>query len=87
MTLSVRDEARFAKSPRRTRLQQHHSALHGARTHLSVMIEGNNKNCTAGKDDIWGTSRPRDVRLQIYISLTLGILAFLTFCASLHIAA
>ncbi|KAF1942686.1 DUF221-domain-containing protein [Clathrospora elynae] len=44
------------------------------------MIEGNNKSCNVGRDDIYGISRPRDVRLQIYISLTLGLGAFLTFC-------
>ncbi|KAF1845818.1 DUF221-domain-containing protein [Cucurbitaria berberidis CBS 394.84] len=44
------------------------------------MIEGNNNTCRAGRDDIWGKSHPRDLRLQIYISLTLGLGAFLTFC-------
>ncbi|KAL6706884.1 hypothetical protein ACN47E_005027 [Coniothyrium glycines] len=39
-----------------------------------------NDTCDVGRDDIWGTSRPRDVRLQIYMSLTLGLGAFLTFC-------
>ncbi|KAF2831957.1 DUF221-domain-containing protein [Ophiobolus disseminans] len=39
-----------------------------------------NKTCNLGRDDIYGTSRPRDVRLQIYVSLTLGVGAFLTFC-------
>lgn len=33
--------------------------------------------------DVWGVNNPRDIRLQIYISLTLGVGAFLTFCASL----
>tara|TARA_R110002003_G_scaffold110_13_gene9341 strand:+ start:7574 stop:7741 length:168 start_codon:yes stop_codon:yes gene_type:complete len=47
------------------------------------MIEGNNHTCKVGQDDIWGNSRPRDIRLQIYISLTVGLVAFLTFCASL----
>ncbi|KAF1832908.1 DUF221-domain-containing protein [Decorospora gaudefroyi] len=42
---------------------------------------GNSNNtCGSGSDDIWGTSRPRDVRLQVYMSLTLGLGAFLTFC-------
>ncbi|KAH7391967.1 hypothetical protein BKA66DRAFT_458879 [Pyrenochaeta sp. MPI-SDFR-AT-0127] len=44
------------------------------------MIEGKNNKTCGGQDDIWGKSRPRDVRLQIYISLTLGLGAFLTFC-------
>ncbi|KAF2134228.1 DUF221-domain-containing protein [Dothidotthia symphoricarpi CBS 119687] len=44
------------------------------------MIEKNNKTCTAGSEDIWGKSRPRDVRIQIYFSLTLGLAAFLAFC-------
>lgn len=47
------------------------------------MLEGNNSTCNADQDDIWGRSRPRDVRLQIYISVTLGLGAFLTFCVSL----
>lgn len=42
---------------------------------------GGNKTCPKpGNDDIWQPSRPRDVRIQIYISLSLGIGAFLTFC-------
>ncbi|KAH8726314.1 hypothetical protein GQ44DRAFT_706105 [Phaeosphaeriaceae sp. PMI808] len=44
------------------------------------MIEAGNSTCGLGRDDILGISRPRDVRLQIYISFTLGIGAFLTFC-------
>jgi hypothetical protein len=39
-------------------------------------------NCTVGRDDPFGQSRPRDIRLQVYISLTLGLGAFLAFCAS-----
>jgi hypothetical protein len=46
------------------------------------MIKPRNETCNIGRDDIYGTSRPRDVRLQIYLSLTLGLGAFLTFCAS-----
>jgi hypothetical protein len=49
------------------------------------MLEGNDtETCYLGREDIWGKLRPRDVRLQLYISLTLGVGAFLTFCASLH---
>ncbi|CAO2649135.1 Nn.00g100840.m01.CDS01 [Neocucurbitaria sp. VM-36] len=44
------------------------------------MIEGKNRTCNAGRDDIWGFSSTRDVRLQIYISVSLGLGAFLTFC-------
>ena len=44
------------------------------------MINHRNDTCKAGRDDIFGTGRPRDVRLQIYISLTLGVGAFLVFC-------
>jgi hypothetical protein len=68
-----------------TKLQQHDSASHGTRSHVLAMNDPftNNKTCDVGRDDIWGTGRPRDVRLQLYISLTLGVLAFLTFCASL----
>jgi hypothetical protein len=44
------------------------------------MINQRNDTCKAGRDDIFGTGRPRDVRLQIYISLTLGVGAFLVFC-------
>jgi len=40
-----------------------------------------NGTCDAQSDqDIWGKEHPRDVRLQIYISLTLGVGAFLLFC-------
>ncbi|KAF1920159.1 hypothetical protein BDU57DRAFT_552622 [Ampelomyces quisqualis] len=38
-----------------------------------------NNTCGVHKD-IWGINNPRDVRLQIYISVTLGVGAFLTFC-------
>jgi hypothetical protein len=68
---------------------KHHtylSAFHGARTYFLAMIPGTGKNntCNVGRDDPFGTSRPqRDVRLQIYISLTLGLGAFMSFCASL----
>jgi len=44
------------------------------------MIESGNRTCGSGRDDIWGTARPRDIRLQIYISLALGSAAFLAFC-------
>ncbi|KAF2854770.1 DUF221-domain-containing protein [Plenodomus tracheiphilus IPT5] len=45
------------------------------------MIESKrNDTCGGDPDDIFGTARPRDVRLQIYISLALGLWAFLTFC-------
>ena len=44
------------------------------------MLEPKNSTCKDGSDDIWGTSRPRDVRLQIYLSFSLGLFAFLTFC-------
>jgi hypothetical protein len=47
------------------------------------MIPDNKNSCKEGSDDIWGTSRPRDVRLQLYISVTLGLGAFLTFCVCL----
>jgi hypothetical protein len=55
------------------------------------MIPGNGANNTCGnadREDPWRDpgQHPRDVRLQIYISLTLGVGAFLTFCASLHTA-
>jgi hypothetical protein len=51
------------------------------------MIPGNrtNNTCGAYRYDPRGDDHPRDIRLQIYISLTLGVGAFLTFCASLHI--
>ncbi|QRC93706.1 hypothetical protein JI435_039030, partial [Parastagonospora nodorum SN15] len=55
-------------------------ASHGRRRHSSAMIPRNNRTCNLGPDEILGTSRPRDVRLQIYLSLTLGVGAFLTFC-------
>ena len=39
-----------------------------------------NKTCPAvSRDDVIGL-RPREVRLQIYISMTLGVGAFLLFC-------
>jgi hypothetical protein len=37
-------------------------------------------NSTLGEDDIYGTKHPRDTAIQISISITLGFLAFLTFC-------
>jgi hypothetical protein len=50
---------------------------YGNSTRLLEMIKGNS---TCGSEDIWGIARPRDVRLQIYISFALGLGAFLTFC-------
>ncbi|CAE7177109.1 hypothetical protein P3342_001812 [Pyrenophora teres f. teres] len=44
------------------------------------MLKPKNDTCPGSSDDIWGTSRPRDVRLQIYLSFSLGLFAFLTFC-------
>jgi hypothetical protein len=38
-------------------------------------------NCTAVEPGV-PDRHPRDVRLQIYISLALGVPAFLAFCAS-----
>ncbi|KAH7077039.1 hypothetical protein FB567DRAFT_140307 [Paraphoma chrysanthemicola] len=43
-------------------------------------MKEDNGTCGAGPDDLWGNSRPRDIRLQIYISLSVGLVAFLTFC-------
>jgi hypothetical protein len=40
------------------------------------------KTCPKSQDDFWGTSNPRDTRIQIYISIALGVTAFLTFCVS-----
>ncbi|RAR12752.1 DUF221-domain-containing protein [Stemphylium lycopersici] len=45
-----------------------------------AMRDEHNRTCTIGRDDILGTSRPRDIRLQVYFSLALGLWAFLTFC-------
>jgi hypothetical protein len=61
-----------ARATRRRKL-----AMHGSSSRHLEMIKGND---TCGGDDIWGTARPRDVRLQIYISFALGLGAFLTFC-------
>jgi len=54
--------------------------FHGFSIPRSDMIESGNRTCGSGRDDIWGTARPRDIRLQIYISLALGSAAFLAFC-------
>jgi hypothetical protein len=35
-----------------------------------------------GQGELWGTSNPRDTRIQIYISIALGVSAFLGFCVS-----
>jgi hypothetical protein len=56
---------------------------HGYQIHHSDMINHRNDTCKAARDDILGTTRPRDVRLQIYISMTLGVGAFLVFCVRL----
>jgi hypothetical protein len=46
--------------------------------HSAMTID--NKTCPAvSRDDVIGL-RPREVRLQIYISMTLGVGAFLLFC-------
>ncbi|CAI6341656.1 unnamed protein product [Periconia digitata] len=44
--------------------------------------EPDGDKCKAGHgdDDIWGVINPRDTRIQIYLSLALGLTAFLTFC-------
>jgi hypothetical protein len=38
----------------------------------------------ADPDDLWGTTHPRDIWIQIALSLTLGLGAFLTFCVSVR---
>lgn len=61
------------------------SSPHGVRSHILAMTtlpKPGNNTCNDGKDDPFGKDRPRDVRLQIYISMTLGVLAFLAFCVS-----
>ncbi|KAH9878660.1 hypothetical protein IAQ61_001932 [Plenodomus lingam] len=45
-----------------------------------MIEESRNNTCGSANDDIWGTVRPRDVRLQIYLSLALGLGGFLAFC-------
>lgn len=47
------------------------------------MTDHRNDTCKAGRDDVFGLNHTRDVRLQIYISLTLGLGAFLAFCVRL----
>ena len=39
-----------------------------------------------GQDDLFGTARPRDIWIQIVISLALGLGAFLSFCVGLPAA-
>jgi hypothetical protein len=49
------------------------------------MIFKDNGTCTPDAGDPFGKDAPpREFRLQFYISLTLGVVAFLTFCASFH---
>ncbi|KAF1950733.1 DUF221-domain-containing protein [Byssothecium circinans] len=43
-------------------------------------MKNENNTCPAGPDDLWGTADPRATRIQIYLSLALGVSAFLTFC-------
>ncbi|KAJ4344008.1 hypothetical protein N0V95_006428 [Ascochyta clinopodiicola] len=44
------------------------------------MTDYGNNTCPGDHDDIYGRDRPRDILLQLYISLTLGVGAFLLFC-------
>ncbi|KAF2185100.1 DUF221-domain-containing protein [Zopfia rhizophila CBS 207.26] len=43
-------------------------------------MKNDTDTCKSGLDDVWGTARPRDTRIQIYVSVALGLGAFLTFC-------
>ena len=56
---------------------------HGYHIHHSAMTNYGNDTCKPDRDVILGMTHPRDVRLQIYISLTLGVGAFLLFCVRL----
>ncbi|KAF2740394.1 DUF221-domain-containing protein [Polyplosphaeria fusca] len=41
----------------------------------------NNKTCDSpNQNELWGFSNPRDTFIQIYISVALGVVAFLGFC-------
>ncbi|KAL5117204.1 hypothetical protein ACEQ8H_004893 [Pleosporales sp. CAS-2024a] len=44
------------------------------------MIPHRNDTCNIGRDDPYGRNRPRDIHLQLYLSLGLGVGAFFTFC-------
>ncbi|KAH6612707.1 hypothetical protein C7974DRAFT_369744 [Boeremia exigua] len=44
------------------------------------MTDHSNDTCKTGSSDTFGTGHPRDIRLQLYISVTLGVGAFLLFC-------
>jgi hypothetical protein len=49
------------------------------------MISTDNGTCTPVAGDPFGKDAPaREFRLQFYISATLGVGAFLSFCASLR---
>lgn len=38
------------------------------------------KNICQGPSDLWGTASPRDTPNQIYLSVALGLSAFVAFC-------
>jgi hypothetical protein len=38
------------------------------------------KPCSVSHNDLWGRSDPRNTRIQLYLSLALGVTAFTTFC-------
>ncbi|ORY16262.1 hypothetical protein BCR34DRAFT_557517 [Clohesyomyces aquaticus] len=43
-------------------------------------MKGHSKTCRAGSDNLWGDKDPKDTWIQIYLSVGLGLWAFLTFC-------
>lgn len=79
----LNDETRGEHLPELFSIVHASTSFYGAHiyhlTHAMIPSKGND---TCGSDDPFGEKHPRDIRLQIYLSLILGIGAFLTFCAS-----
>ncbi|KAF2474667.1 DUF221-domain-containing protein [Lindgomyces ingoldianus] len=43
-------------------------------------MKNNTSTCKSGSDNLWGTKEPKNTWIQIYLSVGLGLWAFLTFC-------
>lgn len=86
MTLTAAVKPRFVHAPVQLPRPPIHCILafwHGSHIQHSAMIPLKNHTCQSGGHDWLDNTHPRDVRLQIYISMTLGVGAFLLFCVRL----
>jgi hypothetical protein len=60
--------------------QQHSYACTLPSYNTDMKNDGKACNSTLDEGDLFGTAHPRDTAIQIYLSVGLGVVAFITFC-------